>query len=58
VDYYNTDGMDKGAIQHGIFKWIGEEACFCMAAPGKPRPGDFTSAPGSGRTLSQWRAKK
>jgi uncharacterized protein (TIGR03067 family) len=58
VDYYNTDGMSKGAIQEGIFQWIGGEACFCMAAPGQPRPGDFTSAPGSGRTLSQWRAKK
>ena len=57
VDYYNTDGMSKGTIQEGIFQWIGEEACFCTAAPGQPRPGDFTCAPGSGRTLSQWRAK-
>jgi uncharacterized protein (TIGR03067 family) len=57
VDYYNTDGMCKGAVQLGIFQWIGEEACFCMAAPGQPRPDDFTSTPGSGRTLSQWRPK-
>lgn len=58
VDYYNTDGMCKGAIQHGLFKWIGDEACFCMAAPVQPRPADFTAPPGSGRTLSQWRVKK
>lgn len=58
VDYYNLDGMCKGAIQHGIFEWNGEDACFCMAAPGTPRPNDFTAPPGSGRTFSRWRPKK
>ncbi len=58
LDYYNVDGACKGTIQHGLLKWIGEEACFCMAAPGRPGPTDFTSPPGSGRTLSQWRRKK
>ena len=58
VDYFNLDGVSKGAIQHGLMKWIGDEACFCMAAPGIPRPSDFTCDPGSGRTLSQWRPMK
>jgi uncharacterized protein (TIGR03067 family) len=58
VDYYNLDGMCKGLVQHGLFKWSGNEACFCMAAPGNVRPDDFTSASGSGRTFSQWRPKK
>lgn len=58
IDYYNLDGGSKGTIQHGIMKWIGDEVCFCMAAPGQPRPMDFTCAAGSGRTLSQWRLKK
>jgi uncharacterized protein (TIGR03067 family) len=58
VDYYNLDGASKGAIQHGLLKWIGDEACFCMAAPAQPRPDDFTCPTGSGPTLSQWRAKK
>ena len=58
VDYFNLDGVSKGAIQHGLMKWIGDEACFCMAAPGKPRPSDFTCDPGSGRMLSQWRPMK
>jgi len=58
VDYYNLDAPIEGTTQHGLFKWIGEEACFCMAAPGQPRPADFTCPPGSGRTLSQWRPKK
>ena len=57
VDYYNLDGACKGTIQHGLLKWIGDEACFCMAAPGDPRPADFTCPSGSGRTFSQWRRK-
>ena len=43
---------------NALLKWLGEEVCFCMAAPGDPRPGDFTCAAGSGRTFSQWRLKK
>ncbi len=57
VDYYNTCGIAAGTVQMGIMKWIGDEACFCMAALGQPRPNDFSSLPGSGRTLSQWRLK-
>jgi uncharacterized protein (TIGR03067 family) len=56
VDYYNIGGASKGSVQHGVLKWINDEACLCMAAPGQPRPADFAS--GSGRTLSQWRAKE
>jgi uncharacterized protein (TIGR03067 family) len=58
VDYYNLDGPCKGAVQHGLFKWIGNEGCFCMAAPGDRRPDDFAAPSGSGRTFSQWRPKK
>ncbi|MCA9234631.1 MAG: TIGR03067 domain-containing protein [Planctomycetales bacterium] len=58
VDYYNLDGAARGTIQHGILSWMGDEACFCIAAPGRPRPEEFTSPAGSGRTLSQWRPKK
>ena len=58
VDYYNVDGACKGATQLGLLKWIGDEACFCMAAPGHPRPTDFTCSSGSGRTFSQWRPKR
>ena len=58
VDYYNLDGATKGTLQHGLMQWSGDEACFCMAAPGQPRPEDFTCPAGSGRTFSQWRPKK
>jgi uncharacterized protein (TIGR03067 family) len=57
IDYYNLEGASSGAIQQGIFKWIDEEAAFCMSAPNNPRPTDFTCPARSGRTLSQWRKK-
>jgi uncharacterized protein (TIGR03067 family) len=55
VDYHNLHGASQGTRQLGIMTWIGDDACFCMAAPGQPRPADFESPPGSGRTLSRWR---
>jgi uncharacterized protein (TIGR03067 family) len=58
VDYYNLAEACKGTIQLGLMKWIDDEICFCMAAPNEPRPADFTSPAGSGRTFSQWRLKK
>ncbi len=58
VDYYNLDGAAKGTVQFGLLKWIDDEACFCMSAPGDPRPADFACPSGSRRTFSQWRRKK
>ncbi len=58
VDYLNIGGGANGTVQHGLLKWAGDEPVFCMAAPGQPRPDDFTCSRGSGRTLSQWRLKK
>jgi len=58
IDYYMLDGSLPGTIQQGIMEWVGDEACFCMAAPGRDRPSDFLCAQGSGRTLSQWRREK
>lgn len=59
IDYYNLSGPMNGVVQHGIMQWLGDVACFCMAAPGAPRPTDFACVAGSGQTLSRWkRAKK
>ncbi|MGD9636503.1 MAG: TIGR03067 domain-containing protein [Pirellulales bacterium] len=58
VDYCNLDQAAQGSIQLGLMQWIGDEACFCMAGPGLPRPTDFSCEVGSGRTLSQWRRCK
>jgi uncharacterized protein (TIGR03067 family) len=38
VDYHNIGGVAEGTVQHGLFKWDGDEACFCIAPPGEPRP--------------------
>jgi uncharacterized protein (TIGR03067 family) len=57
VDYLNVGGAAKGTRQLGLFEWRGGEACFCMAAPGQPRPEDFTCAIGSGRTFSRWQKR-
>jgi len=57
IDYYILSGQTKGAVQHGIMEWRGEDACFCMAPPGTPRPADFECPPDSGRTLSLWRPR-
>jgi hypothetical protein len=58
VDYYNLIGKTKGSISRGLFRWDGDEAVFCIAAPGAPRPSDFTCDAGSGRTLSRWKRKE
>lgn len=58
VDYLLLDGEAQGVIQRGILQREGDIASFCMAPPGQPRPADFTSPRGSGRTLSRWRKKK
>ncbi len=57
VDYLNLAGKGKGTLSLGLFRWDGEEAVFNIAAPGAPRPADFTCASGSGRTLSRWKRK-
>ena len=56
IDYCSLDAP-RGSIQLGLMKWLGDEPCFCMAAPGQPRPADFTCPAGSQRTLSQWRQR-
>ena len=57
VDYLNLSGAKRGSVSLGIMQWIGEEVVFCMAAPGAPRPADFSCEKGSGRTFSRWRRK-
>ena len=57
VDYLNLVGKGKGSISLGLFRWDGDEAVYCMAAPGTPRPSDFSCDAGSGRTFSRWKRK-
>ncbi|MBK7405998.1 MAG: TIGR03067 domain-containing protein [Phycisphaerales bacterium] len=55
IDYLHLCGAHTGGVSLGIMRWDGPVACFCMAAPGQPRPTEFACPAGSGRTLSHWR---
>lgn len=57
VEYHNVGGPAKGTVQHGVLRWDGDEACFCIAPPGAPRPDGFDAPKGSGRSLSRWRRR-
>jgi uncharacterized protein (TIGR03067 family) len=55
MDYAVTHGSAKGKKQFGIFEMAGDSFTTSFAAPGKPRPTDFTSNHGDGRTVTTWR---
>jgi uncharacterized protein (TIGR03067 family) len=57
VDYFHLAGKFKGSISPGLFRWDGEEAVYCMGAPGTARPSDFGCDAGSGRIFSRWKRK-
>ena len=55
IDYTNLEGASVGKTQAGIFNLSGDDLAICMSAPGKPRPADFGSKPGDGRSYTTWR---
>lgn len=54
VDYLYLAGPTAGRVALGILAFDGTELRVNMAPPGAPRPGDWTSTRGSGRTFSRW----
>ena len=58
IDYVNLEGASKGESQAGIFELIGDSLKICMSAPGQPRPADFSSKTGDGRSYTTWRLVK
>ncbi|MBL8982571.1 MAG: TIGR03067 domain-containing protein [Gemmatimonadetes bacterium] len=54
LDYLYLAGPTMGRIAHGIVAFDGTELRVNMAPPGAPRPEDWTSPKGSGRTFSRW----
>jgi uncharacterized protein (TIGR03067 family) len=56
IDYVNLAGQSTGKAQAGIYDLRSGVLRICMAAPGKPRPADFGSTRGDGRTFTTWRA--
>jgi uncharacterized protein (TIGR03067 family) len=56
VDSTALSGPAKGEATRGIYEIIdANNKRACWGRPGGPRPTDFTSTPGSGRTLQYWR---
>lgn len=57
IDYVNLAGSSAGKPQAGIFEFVGGILRICMAAPEKPRPTDYSSKPGDGRSFTTWKKK-
>ncbi len=56
VDSTALSGPDKGKVTKGIYQITNAtNKRACWGKPGGPRPTDFTSEPGSERTLQYWR---
>ena len=58
IDYVNLEGASAGTSQAGIFELSGKALTICMSAPGRPRPADFSSTSGDGRSYTTWRPVK
>jgi uncharacterized protein (TIGR03067 family) len=58
IDYVMTEGPTKGKTHLGIYELEGDTVKFCFAAPGAPRPTEFTARQASQRTLSVWKREK
>jgi uncharacterized protein (TIGR03067 family) len=58
IDYVNRSGKQKGKSQAGIYELTGDALRICTAAPGKPRPTEFTSVKGDGRSFTAWQRAK
>lgn len=55
IDFVHTAGASAGRRQLGIYELEGDVLRLCFAAPGAPRPADFESRPGDGRTFAVWK---
>jgi uncharacterized protein (TIGR03067 family) len=55
IDYVNLEGTNAGKPQAGIVELNGEILNVCMSAPGDPRPLEFASKAGDGRSYTTWR---
>jgi len=55
IDIIFTGGEGKGGTALGIYKIEDGVLTICRSAPGKPRPAEFASDPGSGLTLMSYK---
>jgi uncharacterized protein (TIGR03067 family) len=58
IDFVPSTGSDKGKLYLGIYALLGDHRKLCFAGPGKPRPLEFTSKPGSGVILVAFEREK
>jgi len=58
IDYILTAGANVGETQAGIYVLEGDTVTFCFAAPGDPRPTEFTTRGRGSGTLVVWKRKK
>jgi uncharacterized protein (TIGR03067 family) len=58
MDITYTEGDLKGQTSLAIYELASDTLRICRAAPGKPRPTEFASRPGSGLTLMSYQRAK
>ncbi len=55
IDYVNRSGKNKGKKQAGIYEVSEGLLEICVGPPSGPRPTDFSSTKGDGRSYTVWR---
>jgi uncharacterized protein (TIGR03067 family) len=58
IDLIGTEGENVGKAAQGIYVLEGDTLKICYTMPGKERPKEFESTPGSGATLVVWKRLK
>lgn len=58
IDLIGTEGENKGKSAPGIYTIEEDTLKICYTLPGKERPKEFESKPGSGATLVVWKRLK
>jgi uncharacterized protein (TIGR03067 family) len=58
IDFVPTEGMDAGQTFLGIYEIDRDTRKLCFAPPGKDRPAEFASKPGSGHILVVFEREK
>ena len=58
IDFTITEGEGKGNQHLGIYELGEKTRKLCFASPGKERPTEFSSAPGSGQILVTFEREK
>jgi uncharacterized protein (TIGR03067 family) len=55
IDLIGTEGENEGKAAQGIYALDADKLTICYTMPGKERPQEFESKPGSGATLIVWK---